>query len=120
MVYILVCYISISDPFVGSKVDLFCLKVLQGLEKAPSARSRDWSESFEAMATGSCRIVVQWTGGLTSLVAVSVQREEQRWVVTLRPGFLLVNRTAALLHLCYTGATSCLPLRKAQLCEVLV
>ena len=55
------------------------------------------------MARHCCRLRLKLQDGQGCAVAVSVQKVGLQWQVLLQPSFVLLNKTAATVHLHYSG-----------------
>ena len=62
-----------------------------------------WSASFDCTARSCCQLKLQLSNGRHCCVAVSVQKAGLQWQVLLQPSHVLLNKTAGIVHVHYTG-----------------
>lgn len=62
-----------------------------------------WSHAFDCMSSHSCQLGLQLQDGAVCTLAVCVHKGGQQWQVVLQPSFVLQNKTAAAVHVHYTG-----------------
>ena len=85
------------------------------LQSRRTAAQQLWSDGFDCMAGHCQRLRLKLQDGQDCTVAVSVQKVGVQWQVLLQPSFVLLNKTAATVHLHYTGRLMMLQHRMSKM-----
>ena len=73
------------------------------LQSEEAVSGQGWSDGFDCMASHCCQLRLQLHAAGECTVAVSVHKVGLQWQVLLQPSFVLLNKTAAVVHVHYTG-----------------